>query len=203
MSRPNERILRLSILLEATAKSVSEALDHIRLEMVHCDSYPTSVPMAGPPPRLGLPPAYDEDDRCQHVHDDGMTCWNARPCMDHEASPALTAVERAAHTRWQLQANRAQIFDDLNALEELTNSLLKVARYTQGIRGPSTEKPRCDTRHLDGYLLARDDGGWSDPTCRDVPRSGQKGPCDACYKRHTRWRRLNGKKPLDSEIPAA
>lgn len=65
-----------------------------------------------------------------------------------------------------------------------------------------TPPPRCDGRQLDGYIIALDDGGWSDPTCREIPRRGDSGPCDKCYQRHRRWRQRRGLRPLNDTEPA-
>jgi hypothetical protein len=100
-----------------------------------------------------------------------------------------TAVELAAHRRSQLELDLGYIDATLN---DVVKSLLKLHRECDRIIGTRIETPRCDGgTGREGHLLPRAEGGWSDPSCHNVPSEGRK-TCDSCRQRFHRWAREHG-----------
>lgn len=111
----------------------------------------------------------------------------------------LNSVEAAVERRWQLAADRAQILDDLKALDDIFTSMMKVVRFTQGVR-LKVDESRCYTDPgLEGYLLSIEEGGWSNPACTNKPRTGKGGLCDPCRQRLDRYRQRRDLKVLADE----
>lgn len=115
----------------------------------------------------------------------------------------LTGVEARAERRIRLMKDAEQLRDDLGRLEDITSSMLRICRHAQGVRLVSTEPARCWGGGLDGYNIPIQDGGWSDPSCTNIPDNGETGPCTTCLDRHKRYRRERGLPPLRNEVPAA
>ena len=169
--RPNARALHVAQLIESAAVSISATFEHIAFELVNVDGYRTSTFGAGEAIRSG-----------------------------RGATDALNAVEGSANRRMRLEADAAQLRDDLVALEQLATSVLRMCHRVQTTREP-TSKPRCWGGGLAGYHLAAQDGGWSTPGCSNIPANGTSGPCVDCLARHETYRRRHSLPDL-AEQPA-
>lgn len=184
-NRPlNLRLLDLGHTFEQLAHLARATLDHINSELLYADGYPQSTPGAAPSTHPSQRPAYDERGNLL-------------------APVKLNGVEAAAERAWQLRADRAQIYDDVEACESFAASMRNVMRTAQGTRIARTDlnNGRCYTDPgLTDYLIPRDEGGWSDPACANKSRSKTKpGLCDACRQRLAEHRARNGQKPLDED----
>ena len=98
----------------------------------------------------------------------------------------MTGVEAGASRRTYTQARLDGWSHDLNAISLIVTNLL---RDCDRAIGKQPEVYRCDSGiGRDGYSVPRDDGGWSDLNCHNVPTEGRK-TCDACRMRADRWKR--------------
>lgn len=192
MSRyaPNARLLQAAHQLELLAKQVTEAVEHVRMELAIADSYPTQTPGASTPTSTG------EARQCATKRlDPPQPCPGCDVCMP----VALTPTERGAEERWRLTCKREDIRDDITCIEETIASLAKTCRETIGTR-LAHSVPRCDGRPYEGSDVlwvphSRDpNNGWYDPTCTEVANAS--GMCNRCQVRCDRSRRERGLPPL-------
>lgn len=88
-----------------------------------------------------------------------------------------------------IEANLRQVDDDLDALESVAKSVLRICRRTLGVRAP-VEMPRCSANpDFEGYSIPLADGGWRDVECDGTARSSATySLCDRCRKRFERFR---------------
>lgn len=183
---PNVRLMRVAAQLELLAKDVTTALEHVQAELGILDSYPTQTP--GASIATGV---YHEP----HPHpDDCVGCDTCDP-VD------LTRVERAAFARYYLTAQREQIRDDIDAIEQLATSLGRVLDKTLRHRVPRIggETKLCDPTGREGAEIPLSGGGWSDATCREL--AAKAGLCNRCYMRERRYRIANNL-PTRQEVAA-
>lgn len=97
-----------------------------------------------------------------------------------------TPTEAAALNRDHLQRQLDNLTAELDACSRIVTNLNNDCTRIIGHR---TDTPRCDGGvGRDGYLIPRNQGGWSDPGCHNVPADGRK-TCDACRQRADRWKR--------------
>lgn len=120
----------------------------------------------------------------------------------------LTAVERAVEARWQVAAQRAQLLEDMDTLEQQANALIAVVYGSLRMHAPDLLAPppkRCDGRDFAGSRLrwvphSRDpDNGWFDPLCADP--ADDSGLCPRCRIRERRWRKDHGMEPRLANAP--
>lgn len=184
--RPLHRRLEdLALLFAGLAKVADVTMRHIAVELTYADGYPQRTPGASPSTARNASAAYDE-------------AGNLLPPVD------LTPVEAAAERMWQLRADRAQLYDDVEACESFAHSMSQVMRTAQGTRIARTDlnNGRCYTDPgLAGYYLTREQGGWSDPACTNKSRTAKPGMCDACRQRAADWRTRQERrhKPLEED----
>jgi hypothetical protein len=118
------------------------------------------------------------------ARDTGTSTGRTIIVKDEQGNPdtiPVTTVESAVFRRHPT-TNK---IDDINAIHnELRNTTTP----------PPPPPATCDGRGLQGYELARSDGGWSDPTCERP--ADKAGLCSACYQRCRRFRLARGLKPL-------
>lgn len=117
-----------------------------------------------------------------HVADITASRHDQQPSTTSNGSTVEAAVLAAAHIRTQLD----NLSHELNAITLIATNL---NRDCDRIIGTRTPTDRCDSGiGRDGYNIPRQDGGWSDPTCWNVPPDNRK-TCDACRQRADRWKR--------------
>ncbi len=119
---------------------------------------------------------------------DGYPGGNDEPVVT--ATSETTPVERAVLARQHIDNRLADLGALVRGLVTLTLELCRTADTALGVR---VETPRCSATGREGAMLARADGGWSDPTCTNVP---SRGPlCDSCARRETRFRQARNLPP--------
>ncbi len=185
MTEPHPQVIAIARLCENLAPTVTAALDRIRREQANLgwnDHTPASSASSTPNP----PPEYDAYGRMLEP-------------------VTLTTVERSAQRRTTLGTHQWQIHENITAIARIIYHTQDVCAQVFGGDTPTepVDKPRCWAGNLDGYMIARADGGWSDLTCTNIPRRGDAGICDACYARHIRYRKRLGLPPLSEQHPAA
>jgi hypothetical protein len=120
-------------------------------------------------------------------HLDGMPGGSDAPKV--QASSELTAVERAVAGRANVQARLKDLDDNLHAASLILRHLRSDCDKILGTR---FEVPRCDGGvGYEGYMIPQADGGWSNPSCANVPSDGRK-TCDQCRGRASTWKRRRG-----------
>lgn len=167
-------------------RTLPDALELIIREIDVIDGMPTQCIGASPPSGSTPVRVYSDDDRCLEIAADGMRCFNARPCADHDTPVGLTSVEAAAIAlrnptkilaRWEAKARK---LDELAAdLErELTRAL------------PKPERPLCNGgQGRDGHMEGPT--GWGTTDCgRHVDYEGM---CNRHIEDERVWRAANGK----------
>lgn len=128
-----------------------------------------------------------------------------------------TSVEAAMMRRYQLRADKEQLRDWLQLMEETRQAIhricLRIIQHRADDIEPDTlprfEVTLCDGRRFEGAHIpwvpySRDeDNGWHDPTCVDP--ADESGLCPKCRVREARWRRRNGipERANNSTAPAA
>ena len=117
---------------------------------------------------------------------DGFTGGSDAPKV--KATSELTGVERAASQRIHHQQRMDALNDEINAVVLVLRNLHSECDRIVATR---VETPRCDGgAGRSGHMIPRAEGGWSDPTCHNVP-SLERKTCDACRQRFHRWAREN------------
>lgn len=111
----------------------------------------------------------------------------SRPNIIHTND--TTPTERAVLTRDRVQALLDDLDQTLNAMATIAHNLHRDCdRYI----GTRIAVPRCDGGvNYRGYLLTIAQGGWSNPTCTNIPTEGKT--CDTCQNRAAMWARRNPK----------
>lgn len=175
--RASTRLLALSRLLDNLAELYPDTIEHLDRQLAGIDSYPKHTPGAAP------------ETATARIN----TC---RQCEGHgcdECAPGTsTATEAAALAR----VRHSQILDDLSAgikLAEVTiHDLVNTCHHelrSRSINNTLALTRICDCSGREGALVPLDEGGWSDPTCRD--HATKAGLCGRCYFRERRWRIAN------------
>lgn len=125
-----------------------------------------------------------------------------------QGTSELTLVERAVEARWQVAAQRAQLLEDLETLEQQANAVIAVVYGSLRMHAPDLLAPppkRCDGREFAGARLRwvphsrAPENGWFDPLCADP--ADDSGLCPRCRIRERRWRTDHGMAPRLANAP--
>lgn len=105
------------------------------------------------------------------------------PIRGHrEHTPTEAGALTLDHLRTQLDG----LSHELNAVALILRNL---HADCDRIIGTRITKPRCDGGvGREGYLIPKEDGGWSTPDCWAIPPEGAK-TCDRCSSAATLWKR--------------
>ena len=132
----------------------------------------------------------------QLAHLDGYPTATMSDGTPH-GTAEMTSVERVTHIRYSLGAQREQIRDDLEAVEQLVASLDHDCRHVLRLVAQTRDAQPgyCDSTGREGAIV------WADPTCRDL--ATKAGLCGRCYQREYRYRKEHGLEPREIEPGAA
>lgn len=122
---------------------------------------------------------------------DGFTSATMGDGMPRGSSEDST-VEAAAAMRYAIRSERETFRDDLDAAEQVVQSLAYRLNEAAKLYAPIAKPPICDGSGLEGakdrYLPNSKDpnNGWFKPGCGNFAEHGKL--CSACYRRAQRWR---------------
>jgi len=171
---------RASIQAANNAARIDQAIDHLLHQLHTLDGYPTTTNSTGP-----------RGQRCIRVQLEGS---DGEPLTDHAGRPVtdqvpVTTVEDAALKRNQIGDQLADLAAHVHGITVMHNELARI--INQAIATRITEPPKlCDATGREGYMQPRNEGGWSDLNCHNIPARGPL--CIPCYHRERRWRLEHG-----------
>jgi len=125
----------------------------------------------------------------QHLNDLrlGVTGYPSSSGGEHvQATNELTSVEAAAAQLEHWARIDSDLLAGLNLLRITIGDMIDVCHQTLRGAGLQAPKPRlCDPSGHEGAMVPIADGGWADPTCRDIVDAN--GLCTRCRARKYRW----------------
>lgn len=203
MSKHTDRELWASArILERLAERRQQVRDHVRAELALVDSFSDHTPGASDPdgtPRKPLTGKcvaripIEGAGTWSRIGDDAElqvmgVCGRSRPCGEHDSPVALTAVERAAERRMQLNNNLSMFEVQCKTIVVAASDAMRAADHILGTRLEVADEAIKECR--DGQFGREGAIEWGDPLCRKG--ADKVGLCHQHYMAARRWREKNG-----------
>jgi hypothetical protein len=199
MTRTDPALVAAARMIDRLAEKVDLVRAHVNQELNYADGHNDHTPGASEPtsgpstPLTGTCATVVPIDADLNVW---RTCGRRRPCGEHDAPVALTAVERAADRRLRLNLEYDDFVAQCRLIVVAASDALRTADRIIGTRlelGKITEC-RDGQDGKDGVM------DWGDVLCLKPSVKGNL--CQAHYSKWVRWRTKHGKKTPDIEDAA-